>query len=121
MIEKLKEYYRKTIANLYMKVHKEPIVTKRELRVKKGTRRYTLLIISTPGQNDYVFNLGRHDSNIGICEFHKMDALIKNQKYELRRLSMANEFLWETIMFYRNSVKKQVSELSQSEEYLFPF
>ena len=64
-MEKIKQFYRKTITNLYLKIaRKDLLVEERQVNVKKGKRRYTLFISKEPNGLETVFNLGRHRTTV---------------------------------------------------------
>jgi hypothetical protein len=59
MIKKIQQMYRNFIVNEYRKISQtEPIIGTKEIRVKKGKRRYTLFFVKDE-QQQWKFNLGR--------------------------------------------------------------
>jgi len=61
LIFELKLCYKNFIINQFYKiVTKNLVVTVMEVNVKKGTRKYDLVIITTP-KGELIYNLGRHE------------------------------------------------------------
>lgn len=79
--------YISLITRLYQKLAKEALqIDERQVFVKKGNRRYTLLIFKEAGKLETVFNIGRHGCS---CKAHRRE--LEKLKAEIHHLRIENE------------------------------